>query len=56
MIGTIEKRIEALEIDASHADLGLRVVIAELGETAEQALRREGMAAGADNVLVVVFG
>lgn len=56
MSAGIEKRIEALEIDETAADQNLRVVIAELGETADQALQREGIAAGADNVLVVVFG
>jgi len=56
MTATIERRIEALEIDATGADRNLRVVIAEIGETADQALRREGIEAGADNVLVVVFG
>ena len=56
MIANIERRVEALESDASQADRSLRVVIAEPGETADQALHRLGIERGADNVLLVVFG
>ena len=56
MTGTIEKRVEALEVDTKDADNNLHVVIAEPGETTDQARRREGIEPGADNVLVVVFG
>lgn len=56
MTPNIEKRITALEYDASQADRNLRVVITEPGETADQALHRMGIERGADNVLVVVFG
>jgi len=55
MTGTIEKRIEALETEANRADQNLRLVIAELGETSEQALRRMGIKPDAKDVLVVVF-
>lgn len=55
MTGTVEKRIETLEVEARRADTRPRVVIAEPGETGEHALRREGIAAGTDNVFVVVF-
>jgi hypothetical protein len=56
MTATIEKRIEALENDEAAADQNLRVIIAEPGETADQARSREGIEPDADNVLVVVFG
>ncbi len=55
MTAHIEKRVEALEIDASRADHNLQVVIAEPGETSDQALRRVGIDAAASDVMVVVF-
>lgn len=56
MINRIEKRVEALEIDASRADHNLQVIIAEPGETGDQARQRLGINRDADNVLVVTFG
>jgi hypothetical protein len=56
MTAAIERRIDALEKDENATSVNLRVVIAEIGETADQALRREGVEPAADNVLVVVFG
>lgn len=56
MTGTIEKRIESLETRASSADHNLRLVIAEPGETADQALRRVGIEPDAKGVMVVGFG
>ena len=55
MTAHIVKRVEALEIDASRADHNLQVVIAEPGETSDQALRRVGIDAAASDVMVVVF-
>lgn len=55
MTAHIEKRVEALEIDASRADHNLQVIIAEPGETTDQALRRVGIDAAASDVMVVVF-
>ena len=55
MTAHIEKRVEALEIDASRAGHNPQVVIAEPGETAEQARQRLGIDSDANNVLVV-FG
>ena len=55
MINRIEKRVEALEVDAGRADHNLQVVIAEHGETGEQARQRLGINRDAGNVLVVVF-
>lgn len=54
MTAHIAKRIEALEIDSVHADKNLRVVLAEPGETAEQARQRLGID-DVKNVMVVVF-
>lgn len=56
MTPNFERRITALESDASRSDNNLRVVIAEPGETADQALHRMSIERGAENVLVVVFG
>ena len=56
MSTTIVKRIEALEIADPSTENNLRIVIAEPGETAAEALRREGIAPDAGNVLVAVFG
>lgn len=55
MTGNIEKRIESLETRASRADHNLQLVIAEIGETADQALTRLGVEPDDGNVLVVVF-
>lgn len=56
MITRFERRVEALEIDASRADDNLQVVIAEPGETGDQALCRFGIERDAKNVMVVAFG
>jgi hypothetical protein len=56
MTAHIEKRVEALEVDATRADHNLQVVIAEPGETAQQARQRLGIDSDADSVLVVMFG
>ena len=55
MIHRIEKRVKALEVDASRADHNLQVIIAEPGETADQARQRLGITRDADNVLMVTF-
>ena len=55
MTTSIRSRLAALEIDASRADHNLQVVIAEPGETSDQALRRVGIDAAASDVMVVVF-
>lgn len=54
MTAHIAKRIEALEIDSNCTDKNLQVIIAEPGETAEQARQRLGIG-DAKNVMVVVF-
>lgn len=56
MITRIERRVEALEIDTSRADHNLQVIIAEPGETSEQAMSRFGIERDAKDVMVVVFG
>lgn len=56
MINRIEKRVESLEIDASRADGNLQVIIAEPGETGEQARQRLGITRDEDSVLLVLFG
>jgi hypothetical protein len=55
MTANIERRVEALEANAGRADKSMRVVVAEIGETADQALHRLGIEADAKDVLVVVF-
>jgi hypothetical protein len=46
---------EAVEIDASRANHNLKAIIAEHGETVQQARQRVGIN-DAKNVMVVVFG
>lgn len=48
---SIVRRLAALE-QAEDEQANIRVIVAELGETAEQALEREGV----KDALVVVFG
>lgn len=56
MTEQLSRRLAALEQASSNAP-ALRVVIAEIGETAEEALLREGVEPDAgQRVLVVVFG
>lgn len=50
----IARRVEALEADAGRTDHNLQIVIAQPGETREQAMCRAGIL-DAKNVLVVVF-
>ena len=55
MNSTINKRLAALETAAMSTDYNLRLVIAEPGETADQARLRKGIEPDTDKVLVVVF-
>ncbi len=51
----IAKRIGALEAGAGRTDHNLQIVIAQHGETREQALCRVGIERDAKDVLVVLF-
>lgn len=55
MSAPLQRRVETLEIIASSADGNIRLVLAEPGETAEQARQREG-ATDVENIVVVIFG
>jgi len=52
---TNEQRVAALEVKSAADDQTLRVVIAEIGETADQALERSGFDRADESILVVVF-
>lgn len=56
MTAHLGKRVEALETDATRADHNLRVILAEPGETGDQARQRMGIDHDAKNIMVVVFG
>lgn len=56
MTGPIERRLEALESRATAVSRSLRVVIAKVGETPEQAKQREGIEPGAELIIIVTFG
>lgn len=51
----IEKRVAALEAKASEGNSSFKLVLVNDGETPDQAMKREGFAPGAANVLCVVF-
>lgn len=50
-----EQRVAALEAKSVAGDQSLRVVIAEVGETADQALERMGVDRTEEHVIVVAF-
>jgi hypothetical protein len=53
---TNEQRVAALEAKSGVGDQSRRLVIAEVGEIAEQVLERLGIEPNAKRVLVVTFG
>ena len=55
MTGPIERRLEVLESLATSRSRSVRVVIANAGETGEQAKQREGIET-AEFVIIVTFG
>jgi hypothetical protein len=55
MTAAMKRRIDALEKDENATSLNLWVVIAEIGETAETALRREGIERSDSTVIVATF-
>ena len=52
----VERRIQALEIDAGCNVQPLRVVIARVGETGAQARQRLGIEPDTRGVIAVLFG
>ena len=52
---SLEKRIAALESQASTGDASLKLVFVEDGETSAQAMSRAGYLPDAVNVICVVF-
>ena len=51
----IERRVAAIEAKAAEGNASLNLVLVEMGETTDQAMKRTGFASNAANVICVVF-